>query len=168
MARFLGVVVAVALSAGAAGSASASELKCTYLKDIALAHAGVTTITTEQLSETAKSCRLYVISKPAKGQELRIEVWIPVGLAWNGRYRQIAGTGGDPRGLLRANAAGGFAGAVVERTRGDTDPVAAEKEAGDIARILIAALKGGPPAADPPPAPAAPQPKPRPRRRVHH
>jgi hypothetical protein len=166
MARFLGAVVCGALVAGAAGAASAAELKCAYLKDIALTHASVTTITTESLGDTARSCRINVISKPTKGEELRVEVWIPVGPAWNGRYRQIAGVGGDPRGLLRANASAGFAGAVVDRTRGATDPVAAEKETGEIARTLIAALKGRPPAADPPPPP--PPPKPAPRRRTHH
>lgn len=98
-------------------AASARELKCADLRDIGLDHAGVTKITTEALSETASACRLQVTAKPTPGSDIRIEVWIPVGAAWNGKFVQV-GNGGFagriPTAYVKAIAAQGYAAAATD------------------------------------------------------
>jgi hypothetical protein len=170
MARWVGVAaVAASVAVGVLAAprpAAAVELKCAYVMDIALPHAAVATITTERLSDTAKACKFTVTSKPARGVELKVELWVPVGPAWNGRYRQAPGIEGDTSGALRANAMNGFASAAV-KMRGPGDAAAAAKETTDISNTLISALKGHPPA-EPPPPPKPPAPvKPPTRHRRH-
>ncbi|MGA0599078.1 tannase/feruloyl esterase family alpha/beta hydrolase [Caulobacter sp. KR2-114] len=98
-------------------AASARELKCADLRDIALDHAGVTKVTTEALSDTVNACRLQVTAKPTPGSDIRIEVWIPVGGAWNGKFVQF-GNGGFagriPTAYIKAAAAQGYATAATD------------------------------------------------------
>lgn len=46
-------------------------------------------------------CRIEVTSRPSADSDIRIEVWIPAGAAWNGKFEQVGN--------------GGFAGAVPYR-----------------------------------------------------
>jgi len=109
---FGAMVLTVAAALLAPQTASARELKCADLRDIALDHAGVTKVTTETLTDTAKACRLQITAKPTPGSDIRIEVWIPVGGAWNGKFVQF-GNGGFagriPTPYLKAIAAQGYA-----------------------------------------------------------
>ena len=57
-----------------------------------LNHAEVTQVTTESIDGKA-ICRLSVTSRPTKDSDIRIEVWIPQGAAWNGKFVQV-GNGG--------------------------------------------------------------------------
>jgi hypothetical protein len=43
-------------------------------------------------------CRIRIVSKPTADSDIRIELWIPVGPAWNGKFEQVGN--------------GGFAGAI--------------------------------------------------------
>lgn len=107
----LASVLGFALLAFAPQSASARELKCAALKDIALDRAGVTKVTTETIGQ-ASACRLQVTAKPTADSDIRIEVWIPVGEAWNGKFVQL-GNGGFAGSIrtpmLQALAARGYA-----------------------------------------------------------
>src|SRR5687768_18097429 len=69
-----------------------AEAPCADLKAVKLAHAEVTAATSE--SEGGKDyCKLLVTSRPTSDSEIGIEVWIPVGAAWNGKFVQL-GNGG--------------------------------------------------------------------------
>lgn len=152
MLRVLGLlalcVVAGIAMAGVPSPARALEIKCTSMMDIALSHAVVNHATTESLGAAGKSCRVQVTSKPAPGAEIRVEVWIPVGGAWNGKFVQIGSGGfaglGRSQALI-ALATRGYAAASTEYGRQGGDTVWAPKEATDIAKTLIASIKGGPP-----------------------
>jgi pimeloyl-ACP methyl ester carboxylesterase len=74
--------------------------ECGKLAAMKLPHVAVTGA--EQVStEGAKAiayCRIRATSKPTADSDIRIELWIPVGPAWNGKFEQVGN--------------GGFAGAI--------------------------------------------------------
>ena len=147
MVRWLGALFAGLVAVALAPSARALELKCNTLNDIALAHATVTKVTTDPLRESGKACHVVVASKPAPGVQYRIEAWIPVAAAWNGKFVQIGAGGfnGAARSeVMEGLTNRGYAVASVEAIKGDAD-AGALKDATDIAKTLISATKGGPP-----------------------
>lgn len=88
-----------------------AEVGCADLKATRLAHAEVTSATSE--SQGGQDfCKLLVTSRPTKDSEIGIEVWIPRGEAWNGKFVQL-GNGGFAgsinSGFLRRVAAQGYA-----------------------------------------------------------
>jgi hypothetical protein len=87
-------VSAVILAVTCFGSAqSAGNISsCSGLEKAALPHATITKVSIENL-ETGTACRVLVTSKPTGRSDIGIEVWIPTGAAWNGKYVQ-AGNGG--------------------------------------------------------------------------
>lgn len=119
--RVSGLVGAVVLALAAAAltpqGAQARELKCADLRDIGLDHAGVSKVTTETLSDSATACHLEVTARPTPGSDIRIEVWIPVGAAWNGKFVQF-GNGGFagriPSAVIKAAAMKGYATAATD------------------------------------------------------
>jgi len=68
---------------------------CGKLAAMTLPHGTVTSA--EQLSTegatTIVHCRVRVTAKPSADSDIRIEVWIPLGTAWNGKFEQV-GNGG--------------------------------------------------------------------------
>jgi len=88
-----------------------AETACGDLKAVKLAHAEVTAASSE--SQGGKDyCKLLVTSRPTGDSEIGIEVWIPVGAAWNGKFVQL-GNGGFAgsinSGFLRRIATQGYA-----------------------------------------------------------
>jgi feruloyl esterase len=68
---------------------------CGTLTAMKLSHGTVTSA--EQLSTEGAMkivhCRVQVTSKPTADSDIRIELWIPLGPAWNGKFEQV-GNGG--------------------------------------------------------------------------
>ncbi|HEX7759523.1 MAG TPA: tannase/feruloyl esterase family alpha/beta hydrolase [Caulobacteraceae bacterium] len=158
----LAAALACALLMAAPRTASARELTCVSLRDIALDRANVTKVTTETLGQTISACRLQVTAKPTRDSDIRIEVWIPIGAAWNGKFVQL-GNGGFAGSIrtaaLQAMAARGYAVAATDDGHQSDQPTdgrwamnhpekitdfgwRALKQTTDIAKMLIAAQKG--------------------------
>ena len=93
----------LALTALAVGIANAAA--CESLSGLQLPHATITLARAMSESDLPAAdspvpvkglppfCRVTVISKPTSDSLISIEVWIPLGEAWNGRYEQV-GCGG--------------------------------------------------------------------------
>jgi hypothetical protein len=108
-------------------------------------------------------CRVAVTSTPTSDSVIKLEVWMPIGAAWNGKYEQL-GCGGFcgsinygnlARGIRRAYAAaatddGSQAGGSGAFALGHPEKIVdfgyrALKETTDNAKTLIAAFAGQPP-----------------------
>src|SRR5262245_26450823 len=102
-----GAVVALAAAPGLARA----ETACADLKGVNLPHAEVTAAGVEKQG-AAEFCKVSVTSRPTKDSEIGIEVWIPLGAAWNGKFVQM-GNGGFAgainSGFLKRIAAQGYA-----------------------------------------------------------
>ena len=99
-----------AMALAAPGLAHA-ESACADLKSAKLVHAEVTSATSEK-SGTVELCKLSVTSRPTADSDIRIEVWIPVGAAWNGKFVQLGNggfAGSIASGRLKMMAASGYA-----------------------------------------------------------
>src|SRR5690242_7066442 len=87
----------------AAPGLARAETGCAELAQAKLAHAEVTGASVETV-EGKELCKVSVTSRPTKDSDIRIEVWIPLGAAWNGKFVQM-GNGGFagtiPSGYLR-------------------------------------------------------------------
>ncbi len=62
-------------------------------------------------------CRVAVTARPSADSEVRIELWIPQGQAWNGRFLQVGNggyAGSMPYRLLGLGVAAGFAAAGTD------------------------------------------------------
>ena len=145
---------------GAPGLAHA-ETACADLAKASLPHAEVLSATVEKAGAN-EACKIAVASHPTKDSNIRLEVWIPLGEAWNGKFVQL-GNGGfagqTPTGLIRGMAARGYAAAGTDD--GHQSPVGtnaawalghpeklvdfgwrALKETTDLSKALIAEQKG--------------------------
>jgi len=135
---------------------------CAELIGLALPHATVAKSETLPAG-SATACKIDVASHPTPESDIRIEVWIPDGAAWNGRYLQLgnggfAGSIASPR--LQALASAGYAVAMTDDGHeaaatdgrwalGHPEKVVdfgwrALKETTDIAKGLIVAYRGAP------------------------
>ena len=88
-----------------------AEAACADLKATKLAHAEIIAATAEK-SGSVDLCRIIVASHPTKDSNIGIEVWIPVGEAWNGKFVQLGNggfAGSIASGRLKAMAATGYA-----------------------------------------------------------
>ena len=163
MARLMVVFTLLMGFLGFAGAARA-DTPCAALTSLSLPHAGVTSAVLTPAG-AGKACKINVTARPTADSDIRIEVWIPEGAAWNGRYLQ-SGTGGFAGSIrseaLAALAAQGFAAAATDDGHQSADFTDARwaadhpdkatdyayralKETTDAAKALIAAYRGGPP-----------------------
>jgi len=92
----LAAMSASLLALGAPAAAHA-ETACADMVKTALPHATVTKAVSEKAGEAAV-CKISVTAKPTADSDIRLELWIPEGAAWNGKFIQLGN--------------GGFAGAV--------------------------------------------------------
>jgi tannase/feruloyl esterase len=162
--RGLPLIAAVAVLALAAPGLARAETACADLVNTRLAHAEVTAAVVEA-SGDKELCKVSVTSRPTPDSDIRIEVWIPVGATWNGKFVQF-GNGGFagtiPSGYLKRIAGQGYATAGTDN--GHQSPVGTSaawalghpekltdygwrslKETTDIAKALIKAQKAGGP-----------------------
>ncbi|HEX3407956.1 MAG TPA: tannase/feruloyl esterase family alpha/beta hydrolase [Caulobacteraceae bacterium] len=148
----------VALWAGAAAAAT----PCAALTALRLPHASVTAASYAKAGRIT-ACQIEVTSTPTPDSDIRIEVWIPEGDAWNGRYLQL-GNGGFAGNItsasLQSAAAAGYAVAATDDGHeasgtdaswavGHPEKVIdfgwrALKETTDTAKALIRAYQGWP------------------------
>ena len=161
--------LATILLAGAAAVlapvAARAETACADMAATTLPHAQVT----KAAAETADGktlCRITVTSRPTADSNIGIEVWIPMGSAWNGKFVQV-GNGGYAGSIrsaqLRALALQGYAASATDdghQTQvvtsaawalGHPEKVVdfawrAVKETTDISKALIQAQKAQAPA----------------------
>ncbi len=107
----IGAAAALALPAVARAEAACADLART-----ALPHAEVTSA--EQAEAGGKpACKITLRSHPTSDSDIRIEVWIPRGSAWNGKYVQVGNgglAGAVPSAQIRARAAAGYAAAGTD------------------------------------------------------
>ena len=99
---------AIALAAPAAARA---ETACADMAGARLNHAEVTSAKLETV-KVGQACRIAVRAHPVADSDIGIEVVIPVGSAWNGKYVQV-GNGGlagqIPAPAIKARADQGYA-----------------------------------------------------------
>lgn len=76
---------------------------CGKLAGMKLPHGSVTRAeeVSAQRAANRAYCRVQAVSKPTADSDIRIELWIPLGLEWNGKFEQVGN--------------GGFAGAIPSR-----------------------------------------------------
>ena len=143
------------------GLAAHAETACADLAKTALPHATVTRAVSEAVGDI-KVCKIAVTSKPTADSDIRLELWIPEGAAWNGKFVQL-GNGGFAGSIPTVQFNGPVrAGYAVSGTDdGHQDPVGtnaswalghpekivdfgwrAVKEPTDISKALIAANRG--------------------------
>jgi feruloyl esterase len=92
-ARSMMLAGAAVLVLGLASPAAAhAETACADLANTALAHAKVTKAVAEAVGDK-QVCKISVTSKPTPDSDIRLELWIPEGSAWNGKFVQV-GNGG--------------------------------------------------------------------------
>jgi feruloyl esterase len=72
---------------------------------------------TREVADGKELCKVSVVSRPTKDSEIGIEVWIPIGSNWNGKFVQL-GNGGFAGNInsfaLRRLAAMGYAAAGTD------------------------------------------------------
>jgi hypothetical protein len=156
------LILAAALALGAPALAHA-EAACTDLKSARLPHAEVTSAT-EAKAGAKTACKVLVTSRPTADSDIKIEVWIPRGDDWNGKYVQVGNgglAGAIPSGAIRSRAEAGYASAGTDDGHQSQNRSAAWalghpekikdfayrslKETTDVSKALIAAQKGTPP-----------------------
>ncbi len=162
--RWMGLPAAMlALGIGVSGvTAHAATPACASLTQLQLPHAKVTAASDETAGKLA-ACKIEVTAAPTSDSDIRIEVWIPDGDGWNGRYLQL-GNGGFAGAIssaaLQFSAANGYAVAATDDGHeapgtdaswavGHPDKVVdfgwrALKETTDAAKALIRAYQGAP------------------------
>jgi feruloyl esterase len=159
MSRLASLGLAALLVIGAAGGARA-ERACADLASVALPHAAVTAATIQTLGAAA-FCRVDVTSRPTADSDIRIELWIPMGAAWNGKYVQFGNggfAGSIPTDFIKAFAQRGYAAAATDDGHQASDGTDAAwalghpqkiidfgwralKETTDVSKALIGAMK---------------------------
>jgi hypothetical protein len=152
-----------ALWGGLGAGPAHAETPCGRLTAQALPHA-VVTAAADAPAGRITACKIEVTSRPSPDSDIRIEVWIPQGGAWNGRYLQYGngGFGGQiDSKRLEAAAALGYAVAMTDDGHESGAPPdgrwaighpqkvtdfgwRALKETTDTAKALIRAYQGGP------------------------
>ncbi|QXQ05617.1 tannase/feruloyl esterase family alpha/beta hydrolase [Sphingosinicellaceae bacterium] len=110
-------------------AAPAAAVDCSALAATTIPGASVTSATAvpagaEPLKQPRDFCRVAIIAKPTTDSAIRIELWIPAGSGWNGKYLQV-GNGGFagkiPYGSLGLGLAAGYAVAGTDDGHQSTD-----------------------------------------------
>jgi feruloyl esterase len=104
-------VFALTLAGLAAPAMAHAETACADLAKTALPHASVTKAVADKVGDIAV-CKVSVTARPTSDSDIRLELWIPEGAAWNGKFVQL-GNGGFagqiPTGQFARLVRGGYA-----------------------------------------------------------
>jgi feruloyl esterase len=114
-------LLSIVLSGSFALQASAQR-GCESLRELGLAHVTITGATTVPAGrftpppspepdaplELPAYCRVEAVSRPTSDSEIKFEVWLPLGDAWNGKFQQM-GNGGYAGSIIPATIASGVA-----------------------------------------------------------
>lgn len=115
-----GAVLALAAPLLAAPGAAHAETACADMAKTSLPHAEITSAKTVAL-KSGQACDLTVTSRPTSDSEIKIEVVIPVGSAWNGKFVQVGNgglAGSIPSAAIKARAETGYAAAGTDDGHG--------------------------------------------------
>ena len=154
---------AIAVAAPLLGATAArAETACADLGSAKLVHAEVTSAKLEA-AKVGQACHVWVTSRPTADSEIRIEVMIPVGAAWNGKYVQVGNgglAGSVPVAQVKLRADQGYASAGTDDGHSGNGRTAiwalhhpqkivdfgsrSLKETTEASRQLITAMKGAP------------------------
>ena len=165
MKRFLlagGAVLALAAPLLAVPGAAHAETTCAEVGKASLPHAEITSARTVSL-RSGQACDLMVTSRPTPDSEIKIEVMIPVGSAWNGKFVQVGNgglAGSIPSAAIKARAETGYAAAGTDDGHGGNGRTAtwalghpgkivdfgtrSLKSTTDAGKALVVAMKGAP------------------------
>ena len=138
-----------------------AETACADLMQAKLAKAEVTAVKLVPL-KAGQACDVSVTARPTSDSEIRIEVMIPVGSAWNGKFLQVGNgglAGSIPSAVIKSRAEGGWATAGTDDGHGGDGRTAtwalghpgkiedfgtrSLKATTDAGKALVAAMKGG-------------------------
>ena len=153
--------MSVSLLALGAPAAAHAETACADLVKTALPHAEITSAKAATVAGK-DVCQIAVTSRPTKVSDIRMEVWIPVGAAWNGKFVQVGNggfAGAVPKGSFLGPIKAGYAvsgtddghqeavGTSAAWALGHSEKVIdfgyrALKETTEISKALVAAQKG--------------------------
>ena len=156
------MLLAGAALALAAPAVARAETACADMAQTKLNHAEVTSAKLEAV-KGGQACRIAVRAHPTADSDIGIEVVIPVGSAWNGKYVQV-GNGGlagrIPEPAIKAQADRGYAVAGTDDGHAGNGRTAvwalhhpekivdfghrAVKETTEASKQLIVAMKGEP------------------------
>src|SRR5512143_3661512 len=147
----------------AAPAAARAETACAELAQTKLAHAEVTAAELQPL-KSGQACLISVTSRPTSDSNIKIEVMIPLGAAWNGKFVQVGNgglAGSIPSAQIKTRAETGYAAAGTDdghigngRTAvwalGHPEKIKdfatrSLKETTEVSKALIAAQKGAGP-----------------------
>ena len=139
-----------------------AETACADLAKTRLDHAQVAEAKVEAL-KSGQACRVLVTATPTVDSDIKIEVLIPMGSAWNGKYVQVGNgglAGSIPGAVIKARADAGYAAAGTDDGHAGNGRTAiwamghpqkvkdfattSLKSTTDAAKALIAAMKGQP------------------------
>jgi hypothetical protein len=159
---FAGVALAIAAPLLGIAGAARAETACANLMQTKLAKAEVTGAALVSL-KSGQACQVSVTARPTSDSEINIEVMIPVGAAWNGKYLQVGNgglAGSIPAAVIKGRAEQGWATAGTDDGHGGDGRTAAWalghpgkiedfgtrslKATTDAGKALVAAMKGGP------------------------
>ncbi|WP_293678435.1 tannase/feruloyl esterase family alpha/beta hydrolase [uncultured Phenylobacterium sp.] len=104
------------LLAMAAPAAARAETACAELAQTRLPHAQVTSAAETPLG-SGTACRILVTGRPTRDSDIQIEVLIPRGGAWNGKYVQVGNgglAGAIPSAAIKLRAEAGYAAAGTD------------------------------------------------------
>src|SRR5471030_2503587 len=132
----LAVVFGTALAL--VGGAALAQTPCSALTAQVLPHATVTAAT-DAPAGSLTACKIEVTARPSADSDIRIEVWIPQGSAWNGRYVQL-GNGGFAGRIssewLGSVAAQGYAVTMTDDGHQSTDEADAHWAIGHPQKVI--------------------------------
>ena len=137
-----------------------AETACAEVGRTSLPHAEITSAKTVSL-KSGQACDLMVTSRPTPDSEIKIEVMIPQGSAWNGKFVQVGNgglAGAIPSAVIKARAEGGYAAAGTDDGHGGNGRTAtwalghpgkivdfgtrSLKETTEAGKALVVAMKG--------------------------
>ena len=162
--KLITVGLALAAAAPAVAAVDCSALATTAIPGAAVTAASLVRAGADPFKAPRDFCRVTVTAKPTTDSDIRIELWIPAGAAWNGKFLQV-GNGGFagkiPYGSLSLGLAAGYAVAGTDDGHQTTDGTDASwalghpeklvdfgwravKTTTDVSKIVLAAY-GAPP-----------------------
>jgi Tannase and feruloyl esterase len=144
----------------AAPFAAHAETSCADLAHASLPHAEVTDAKSVAI-KGGQACDLHVTSRPTADSEIKIEVMIPQGSAWNGKFVQVGNgglAGSIPAAQVKARVDEGYAAAGTDDGHGGNGRTAtwalghpqkikdfgtrSLKETTDVGKLLVKTQKG--------------------------
>ena len=127
------------IAAPAAAAVDCSTLAATTLPGAAVTAASLVPAGAEPFKQPTAFCRVAVTAKPSADSDIRIELWIPAGAGWNGKFLQV-GNGGFagkiPYWSLGLGLAAGYAVAGTDDGHQSTDSTDASWAVGHPEKLI--------------------------------